>query len=209
LDRGDLIIPRIRIIQPTSQIEDSVVGEFHNNVTGHCSDVINVVILRIRKGRVYWDPSATVSDDPLCASDDGLSPRGTIENPFDEGQGCLACRMAQWIDSQKPPCALVYNYLCVDPETLEPFVLSLKSTSAKTAKRLNYLVRQRGFRNAYQLHLVECKGEKGRWFEARVSDAGPVKTTARFVALARQLADAEITTDTEGNGNAESRDTPF
>ena len=79
-DTGDLVIPRYKIVQPTSK--EGTPGLFRNNLTNEEKDRINVVVLAATKGRVCW--SENIEEDPVCRSSDGLNPSGDVEKPVNQ-----------------------------------------------------------------------------------------------------------------------------
>jgi hypothetical protein len=50
----DLIIPRLTLVQPTSQIDGVQPGKFYMNLTAEEFDQVEAVFLRVTKGRVYF-----------------------------------------------------------------------------------------------------------------------------------------------------------
>src|SRR4051812_5450024 len=69
----DLIIPRLTLVQPTSQIEGAEAGKFYMNLTGEQFDEVQVVFLKVIKGRVYFVEDAN-ERKPLCGSPDRIKP---------------------------------------------------------------------------------------------------------------------------------------
>ena len=210
MDRSDQIIPRVRLAQLMSNLPGADPGEFHNNVTGNAMKEFIAVILRVSKGRVMWPDQYAREQEPLCASDNSRAPREKYAGIYDLGKGCAQCPMSAWgEEGQTPFCSLAYTYLGIDFTTGLPFLISLSRTSAKTAKQLNTLFAGYTITHAFKFSVSELiTGEKGRWYEARVADAGKVDDPARFMALARQFAGRAISTDTgpEGEGTLSAED---
>ena len=48
---------------------------------------------------------------------------------------CKGCEHIQWTNHSAPPCKLCYNFVGVDVEGTEPFIITAKSTSTTPAKR--------------------------------------------------------------------------
>lgn len=196
LGKEDRKLPRIRLIQPTSKIEGSA-GQFHNSITGIQVPEFEAVILRVAKGRVWWDLEYHADAEPLCASDDGLKPREGIPNPPDGGLGCLQCPKSQWGDNKTaPPCSLCYNYLSVDVNDSMPGLFTLSKTSAKTGKQINTLMSTFGLGRGLKFSSVAVNGDKGKWFEWRVSVGGAVEDKSFYLHLAKMLSAEKVTTDT-------------
>src|SRR3990167_8936971 len=114
----DMIVPRLRIVQPTSSemIEAGArVGTFCSNVSGECCESLRMVLLTERKGRVLFPVGA---ERPRCASDDGFAPSPRIEEPISEacgrkhgGRFQATCAMAQWSGRTPPECRDTYTLL--------------------------------------------------------------------------------------------------
>lgn len=207
LDKEDMAMPRLRMVQPTStSFNDAQPGTIHNSITGVAVKEFTAVVLRVSRGRVCWPEKYRSGEDPLCASDDGLLPRQEYSNVYDHGQGCTACSMAEWGPNGEPPkCNLAYNYLVLVIDTEMPGVISMTRTSVKTAKQLNTLVSTYNIKHAIRFYASDkITGETGAWYEWRVADAGPVENPDRFIRAARNLAGSKITTDTEHDGNGSS-----
>jgi hypothetical protein len=150
LDRGDVIIPRLTITQPTTPDIDAVnVGKFSVNITGDFYESMHLVCLKLSKGRILWPKDYSKDNDPLCKSNDFLTPV-LIEGQSPMCHTCAVtpgtkddheCKYANWGVDKKgkviaPLCMEVWNMLVFDLETYMPMFLSLKSTSIKPLKKL-------------------------------------------------------------------------
>lgn len=152
LDRGDVIIPRLTITQPTTPDVDAAnIGKFSVNITGDFYDGMKLVCIKLTKGRILWPEKYSKDNEPLCRSHNFSTPAGDIEGaePMchtcavtpDTRRGEHACPYANWAVDKKgkpvaPRCQEVWNMLVLDLETYMPMYLSLKSTSIKPAKKL-------------------------------------------------------------------------
>jgi hypothetical protein len=74
----DLIIPRLTLVQPTSQIDGVQPGKFYINLTGEEFDQVEAVFLKVTKGRVYFAEEAT-ERKPVCGSSDRIKPSPRFE----------------------------------------------------------------------------------------------------------------------------------
>lgn len=167
--REDLIIPRVRIIQPTSKLEGDA-GQFHFNLTGECRDSIHAVLLKMTKSRVCWDQDS-LGADPLCASDDAKTPRGQYASIY--ATHCENCPMAQW-GEEAPKCRLMYNFLATDLEG-DLFIIGLGSTSVKHAKKILSvftLKRKPLFSRSVNIASVQMSDERGKWYEIVITPNG-------------------------------------
>jgi len=176
VDRSDLILPRVRVIQPTSKLEGNP-GQLHYNLTGEAVDQIHAVLLKMTKSRVCWDKE-NLGADPLCASDDAKTPRAPVYS-----KTCADCPMAQWgveSDPSTPPaCRLVYNFLAADLDHDDAiFVIGLGATSAKHAKKIVsvfMLKRQPLFSRPVMVQPVKAESDKGKWYEVVITPNGSAR----------------------------------
>jgi hypothetical protein len=151
LDRGDVIIPRLTITQPSTPDIDAVnVGKFSVNITGDFYDNMRLVCIKLTKGRILWPEKYSKDNEPLCRSHNFQTPADDIEGAEPMCHTCAVtpgtkdeheCDYANWSADKKgkpiaPRCQEVWNLLVLDLETYMPMYLSLKSTSIKPAKKL-------------------------------------------------------------------------
>jgi hypothetical protein len=133
VDQEDLIIPRLSIVQPSSQ--EGNPGHFRDNISGDEHEFLEgLVPLKWRKGRVYFG-----KDDAglLCASDDRVAPAERIEEP--KAERCAGCPHAQWATGEggkriKPDCSETWSLLAAYEGV--PYFISFKSAAMKATKRL-------------------------------------------------------------------------
>lgn len=76
----DLIIPRLTLVQPTSQIDGVEAGKFFMNISSEQFDEVQVVFLKVTKGRVYFAEDAN-ERKPLCGSPDRIKPSNGFGQP--------------------------------------------------------------------------------------------------------------------------------
>jgi len=144
IDEDALIIPRMKIVQPTSK--DGIPGTFLLNLTGEEFETLeSVIVIKVSRGRVMWDRDGN-SELPLCRSYDFLNPDPTLEIPQNDkcaeyivkgGKKILqtVCPMGVWGDnSERPECGEVYNLLCVTGDRI-PFWFALSGASIKPVRR--------------------------------------------------------------------------
>ena len=202
LDRGDIVVPRIRLRQPTSKFgtpQDA--GKFHNNLTEGFSETIDAVVLRVSKGRVMWPEAFSGDNEPECASDDGIVPR--VGNGLSNRQPgpCATCPFSQWSPDGTPPrCSLVYTYRCADRGNDDmPFLISAMRTSAKAAKKLNSLIKLFGIRKSVRIAAELVNGDQGQWYELKFEAGESLSPdeVRRYADMARSLAAVDMAVDTE------------
>lgn len=201
LDRSDIILPRVRVRQPVSKFgtpQDA--GKFHNNITEQFSDEIQAVVLRVSKGRVMWPETFDGTNGPACASDDAIQPREGNGLSDKQPGPCATCPNALWSEAGDPPrCSLVYTYLCADRHDDMPFMISAMRTSAKSAKKLNSLIKMFGIRKSLAIKSTLVKGDQGQWYELlfQVAETLAPDEQRRYAGMAASLAEVAMTVDTE------------
>jgi hypothetical protein len=199
LDRSDVAMPRVRVRQPTSQFgEPQHAGWFYNSLTETFTANINIVVLRVSKGRVRWAAEFGADDAPLCASDDSVKPRD-IEG-YEPGP-CATCAFAQWgRNGEPPPCSLVYTYLCsnADDEDM-PFLLSAMRTSATAAKKLNSILKMYGLSRRIVAGTELVKSDKGQWYQLIFKANGALgrDDQRKYADIMRNMAEVVMTVDTD------------
>jgi len=132
LGPDDLIIPRLTLVQPTSQIEGVQSGKFYINLTGEEFDQVEAVFLKVTKGRVYFAEEAT-ERKPVCGSSDRIKPSPRFEPPA--APACKECLLSRWNGKEPPACNESYSLLGIMVDSGFPFWWSVKSTAIAPTKR--------------------------------------------------------------------------
>lgn len=132
LGPADLIIPRLTLIQPTSQIDGVEAGKFYMNLTGEEYTEVEVVFLKVMKGRIYFAEDGA-DRKALCGSADRVKPSPRFDPPM--APACAECPSARWNGKEPPECSETYNLLGVTVETGLPFWWSVKSTAIAPTRR--------------------------------------------------------------------------
>ena len=211
LDRSDLVIPRLRLVQAQSAFSDAV-GQLYNSLTGEAKPRARVVILRVGKARVMWPTEFQRDQDPICASDDGAVPREVYRGVY--AQRCEGCVQAQWLDDTPPPCALAYTYLLADRDADDlPAILTASRTSLRAAKQANTLVRAFGIKRELIIGSELTVNEKGK-YHILTFKLGPQLSPddmARYAAMSQALGGVVLSADVgEENGSQEEeQNLPF
>ena len=126
MDHEDLAIPRLVLVQPVSQVEDGIAGNFYLNLTGEQFEEIEIVFLKLTKGRML--PSEIPGDKPLCGSPDRIKPSPRFESPV--SPQCQDCHMSvPKPGSRFSPCTKNYSLLCVFADSRIPFWWTVKATA--------------------------------------------------------------------------------
>jgi hypothetical protein len=171
-DTGDLIIPRYKIVQPTSKL--GTPGLFRNNLSNEEVERLNVVVLKAAKGRVCW--SENLDEDPICRSSDGLQPSDNVETPINSICGRKengrrfepVCDNATWGEkSERPLCDEVINLLCIGKDDKVPFFISLHGKQLRPCRAfLSAIGLRKKSLYEYQttLTLKEVSNTKGKFF---------------------------------------------
>jgi hypothetical protein len=224
-----MIIPRIKIVQPTSK--EGTEGKLRINLTGDEFDEIPLVLIKALQGRTYWDPDPK-SDKVLCRSYDFMIPDSSIEKPFNDTcavhtinlkkQRVLktVCHEAQWTgsaDSQKKPtCAETFNLLCIQAEDLLPFWITLAGVSLRPAKSYISAIALRRC-PLWQWHTVlstEKRTEPQKHYVAKFGIPRPLaqetldQITRAIVELQLQSADIRKTFEAEETAGVAGDEAP-
>jgi len=192
LDPNTYIIPRMRIVQPTSK--EGTAGNFRMNLTGEEFVSLRVVGVKAEAGRVLWDRDGG-GQEPICKSNDGFFPAEDVTEPV--CSACLevvklkggremsrpVCPKAQWgEDHARPECDATYNLLCLNAEDDLPFWLTLSGTSISAFRRFVsaiHLRRRKLFEYEVEISLDQKAGDKGKYFVAKFS--APKQVSREFL----------------------------
>jgi len=209
LDRSDLVIPRLRLVQAQSMFSDDV-GSLYNSLTGIAKQEVKAVILKVGKARVRWPDDFQRDQLPECASNDGIVPRDDFAGVFSER--CCTCAEALWLDDQPPRCALSYVYLLADRENDLPAMLSVSRSSLKAARQMNTLIRAFGVRREIIIGSQQVTNERGKYhvLTFRLGDPIAPDEVVKYAAMSAALGGVVLTADTgEDNGAGEAEDEPL
>jgi len=129
-EQEDLVIPRLRIAQPTNR-QDWTPGKFYESLSDESFEKLEgVVALRLNKSRVWFEESG---DQPTCASDDFIKPSPRIENPV--APFCGDCPNSQWgVDRTPPICNETWNFLLVHGGM--PYHIAFSSSALANTRKL-------------------------------------------------------------------------
>ena len=171
IDQEDIIIPRMSIVQPTS--EEGTPGTYRLNLTGDEFNEVTCVFLKQGKGRVLFAENR--EDGVVCASGDRIKPSNHfIDQDTAMALTCADCQMKEWTgENQKtaPKCKETFILLGLDVENGIPFWLQLKSSALKPARMF---ISAAAFRiQKFKIKLCdiqvtlttkEVKGQQGKYF---------------------------------------------
>ena len=223
IDPSAFVIPRMKIVQPTSK--EGTQGSLRINLTGDEFTSMDVVVVKAMQGRVMWDQGNPGNEKPLCRSSDFLHPDSSIENP--PSPECVrqvtsttkktmlkpVCPNAGWNGTEKPACGETWNLLCIQKDEFLPFWLSLAGTSIAPVRRYLSAIALRRC-PLWQFETViateEQKGDRGRYFVLRFNSPKPItrELEEQLIPMVAELKNADIkrTFDAEEELQAEGAD---
>jgi hypothetical protein len=194
LGPADLIIPRLTLVQPTSQIDGVEAGKFYMNLTAEQYDELKVVFLKVMKGRIYFAEDGA-DRKALCGSADRVKPSPRFNPP--KAPACAECSSARWNGKEPPDCSETYNLLGVTVETGLPFWWSVKSTAIAPTRRFLSAIALRAHmgKNLFDA-LVMMKSQlvtlPGKKFHKPVYSITWLKDSSAYRALYDRYAKEEI-----------------
>lgn len=180
-------IPRLSIAQPLSPqmirskpeyIEGLMVGQYFNTVTREVyGDAVNVVPVKYSLSRIKF--TNNVLD---CRSKNGIDGGHYAE-------ACKSCQFSKWGSGREgkgTDCKEYINFLVVEESTLQPMVISFKSSSLAAGRTWSTLILGRkivlsngerrpapAFMTRYTLKTVEKTSGQGVYYVPVVVVAGP------------------------------------
>jgi len=138
IDRKDIKLPRIKIIQGSSKDKGKGKdGEFINSITNDCyGKPIKIIPIFHWKSQVMFDEKLNMIAQSL---DHIVSNFGDCRGTF-----CKDCKLQKWNGDVPPDCNEVFNFAIAFPEELDeiiknrvmlpPLILSLMRTGTTAAK---------------------------------------------------------------------------
>jgi hypothetical protein len=206
--QGDLLIPRLSLAQSmTPQLKrtnenynpDLEEGQFFNSVTGEIyGDSVTVIPLHFFKQYIQF----------------GEDRR--IVKIYDNEEVPSAASLA-FVDGQKPLVTEFKNRMSLllkEDGSIQPVVVSFKSSGLKVAKKWNYLISEKnlpGYAYTYNLQSVAVPGDKGEYFSVKVTrgDFTPAALYENSKQYFAALQDAGVKIDTSGVEPESDEDTSF
>jgi len=222
LTNRDVTVPRMQLVQPTSQIDNALkhAGEWYNTATGEFMELITAVFCGVKISRVVFPEVYTPDNNVECSSPDAIRPYpehlGTTVRGVIIQDDCKACPLAQFGEDPetgkaiRPVCDQVYVYAGVDSETWSPFSMALRGSAAPEAKRLNYLLQTFGYGIKVEVGTVQKTGGRGTYFIPKFTPAG--RTPEDLQAHVTGILGGTYTPPETGYGRDESEakdDIPF
>ena len=225
LYEDDLVIPRVSVGQPTSR--EGTPGRLRSNLTGDERETIDLVVLRVQRGKVLW--SATLGEDPMCKSNDGLVPAASVEHP--QSDVCCevrgphlrpVCPAATWRPKpgnggrmEPPACRDTYTVIALDLATETPFLMALHGSGLRAVRVLRTILLQRHI-NIYDaactLRLRKQTNGKGSYYVPEFTDIRLVDPPGRYRDRYEQFAtyesEATFEAERETTGSTDATGAP-
>lgn len=221
----DIILPRIRIIQPQSQDREEGEGKLKNSVTSEVYEKISFIPLMVIGGRLHFSQEEMFSP-PDCRSTDRMVGTGTrLDEKGLSGQFCgfggarkylkrqgvkkgnirteiekleKEGRICHLGDGFPPECAESLEY----PILLDGLLcaLSFKRTAISEAKKLNTVVKLRNipfFFLKASLATEFVKSKKGQFYVPKLEVIGETSDEERHLAAryCRELIERRVEVD--------------
>lgn len=222
LNPRDITVPRMQLVQPTSQITGALqhLGEWYNTATGEFHPFLEAVFCGVKLSRVVFPEVYTPDNSVECSSPDSIRPYAEHVGKMVRGvvirDDCKTCPLAQFGEDEqtgkpiRPACDQVYVYAAVLASDWGPFSMALRGSAAPEGKRLNYLLQTFGYGLIVKVESVQKEGGRGTYFIPKFSPAGntPADLQAHVTAIlggTYQSSEAGYTTD----GPEASDDIPF
>jgi hypothetical protein len=212
LDAGDLVMPRVKVVQKMSDEIDQKVaeeGDFFNTLTGeNYGKALRFIPLLPFKQRVFLvrDEKRAAINAALTGAGLGLLSEGnglkcrSFDMALGRGEpgvACDECPLSQWDGNIPPLCSETYNVAAMT-ELGELIILSFVKSSARTGKRVFSMLRMRPgapWASIYEAKTRSEKNDKGTFAVPEVTvtkDPTPTELLAQALAWAHQLKGVQI-----------------
>ena len=219
IDDGAFIIPRMKIVQPTSK--KGTPGNFIMNLTGEEFSQLFIVGIKAEQGRTKWVEG---EDKPACRSLNGHVPDPRIEEPSSEVCGIKkklksgkiyfkeTCPDTIWgSDGTPPACGKNFNFLCLDMNLELPFWLAVSGKSIDPLRRYITVInirRKRLWEFSSIMSLEEVTGGKGRYFVLNFAPPTPLNAEDQehIIEIVRGLKHETVQRTFDAEDEAEAED---
>ena len=196
LTPDDFSLPTLKLVQAQTTTDDALkhLGEYVKTDTGDYFSSPRALIVGIQKSRILFPEYGADDKDPLCRSDNALSPRqefigAAVMNELIPAL-CAECEFSRWGEGgAAPPCSLSENWAAI-LDGGEIVILRLRGASARARGMLKNIMRANKLarRSTYvQLGSTFKRSDKGQFYVATVA-ALKDRPPAESLDLAAQLA---------------------
>lgn len=125
-------IDRMNISQKGKD-EGSVLGQFYIKSLTQAIEGFTGVLLRTNKSRIMWPAKFAKDNDPLCKSNDAITPV-TDDDTFEaKAASCKTCPYGKWKrnkDGNIPPaCGEVLDMIILNTDEMVPVIYSVHATA--------------------------------------------------------------------------------
>lgn len=198
LDAGDLILPRVKVVQQMSAEaaeKKAEPGDFFNTLTGerYGNELTFIPILPFKQRVLLVRSERREKIEAALGADlsegDGLKCRSydMIQGVGEPGIACGQCPLSQWGDGNVPPlCTETYNVSALTDDG-DLIILSFSKSGAKTGKRLFSMLRlQSGapWRRVYKATTTLTRNDQGNFFVPDVAVVGGEVPAPELLRLA-------------------------
>ncbi len=145
LTSGDYTLPRLKLVQPQDILDgaDTHQGQWAKTDTGEFIAKPTLLYISIAKSRVLFPEKFNRESEPLCRSDDAITP--SEDTQVAVPAHCTECEYAQWGKDEKgksipPRCTVSDNWAAI-LDTGEPVLVQFSRSSAKVSTFLKNMAR--------------------------------------------------------------------
>lgn len=175
VDQSDLIIPRAKLLQPTSEeMTDPTntlrAGQVVNSLT---KEELAATFVPIFYYKEYLRFNARQKDAPGYVDD--VAPGALMWRTRDGNDPRVLAECGFGANGETPLAITTLNFFCLFTDSAMPLILSFGKTSYKGGKNLLSLAKLRGgamFSRKYKLGVVPTKNDKGSFFVFKVDPFG-------------------------------------
>lgn len=185
LDAGDLILPRIKVVQQMSQEtadKKAEPGDFYNTLTGerYGPELTFIPILpfkqRVLLVRNEKRPKIEEALGTDLSDGDGLKCRSydMVTGVGEPGILCAECPLSMWNGNIPPLCTETYNVAALSGDG-DLIILSMSKSGAKTGKRLFSMLRLANgapWKKVYKASTTLQRNELGNFYVPDVAVQG-------------------------------------
>lgn len=218
MQEEDLVMPRLQLVQPTSQREGA--GKFYFSLTGELFEQVECVVFSNQRGRVMFDPDMT-KQETLCGSGDRIVPSDRYQPP--QAERCVECKFSKrgyqeeiLISGRKVMkfCSETQALKCMFVDSLFPFIFVGRRTSLQPVNEfLSYMqyecVKTKSPLCCFPIRITSELVQKAnqKYYIPKIEKLGHIEKS-EFITMMNKYADHDVEKSfaAEEQGND---DTPF